>query len=387
MPLSPLFHGNKQSHDFHNVIKTSSDFLNREEDIKTLKDYLLVNRFRLICISGEAGIGKTETAKKLANEIIKDTTDFHSVVWTSAKEMELKPARKDSSKISSFNRKSLSESKGVYAANIEKLFEIILKISMGNPDYVRKKRFFFNRKKNIREEEILNHLKIRKTLIIIDDLDSWNNWEEVLTFARRIPYPSAILITTRRSLLGTIPGLASHRLNLLESNHIKTVVEKELEKKSLVLEDWAVETIVAFAKGNPLYAKLACGFTKVLEGTDPVKNLLMAFMTKKNYEETISEIFYDLHLHLTHLAKDVLLCLCLLKDESKNADLKALDKILAIGKKAIDYSIYELEYSSLINRNIKDDDPYDVHDLIKQFVFNMDEPKTRGLRTKIKNVL
>lgn len=398
MPLSKLFHKNIPSNKFHNIIKHSSDFLNRKKDILILRHFLLVDRFRLISISGEAGIGKTATANRFANLIINSTTDFHSVVWTSAKEIEPKPPKQNSDIIWKFDRKALSERKGLYAADMQSLFKLIMNLSEGkdlplkeNTDK-KKSSFFLSRKrtsneKKVSENEVISRLKIRKTLIVIDDLDSWENWEELLTFARKIPYPSAILITTRKSLYGTIPGLASHKLNLLEKNYVTTIVERRVNRRNLNLSDNDIDTIVSFAKGNPLYAILATGFSKALKSNNPRTNLLQAFLKNDNYIRTSSDVFKDLYIHLTDTAKEVLLCLCALTREGKEVSIVNLCKVLKKNKKAISFGIYELDYSSLINRDLEDGNPHDVHDLIKEFVFKEDFNNTERLCKRIRSIL
>ncbi|MEM8528679.1 MAG: NB-ARC domain-containing protein [Bacteroidota bacterium] len=377
MPLSSLFHKNIPSDNFHNISMSSSYFLNRKKDLLILKHYLLEDRFRIISISGEAGIGKTSTANRFAKLIISLSTDFHSIVWTSAKQYEPKPPKKNSILMQEYNRKKLSESKGQYANDIHSLFNLIMNITEGKIQIREKER-------NISEKEIMSRLKIRKTLIIIDDLDSWTNWEEVLDFARRIPHPSAILITTRRSLYGTIPGLASHRLNLLEDKYVKAIVERKVKQRNLNFHSNDINTITSFAQGNPLYAILATGFTNAVKSTNPTASLIDAFLTNDNLRKESIDVFNDLHLHMTSTAKNVLSCLCALLEEGKNANVQNIAKLLKTDQKTVSYGLYELDYISLINRKHDDNDPYDIHDLIREYVKKINSQEVGNFREKAK---
>ena len=141
--------------------------------------------------------------------------------------------------------------------------------------------------------------------------------------------------------------------------------------------------IINFANGNPLLAKLACGFTKELLQQNRTVDLITIFRGSIRNNRPKEFIFDSLFIYLTPLAKEILVLIALLKDNNKKVDELVLVQVTGEMINYVKSAVKELENTSLINRNESDNDPFDIHDLVKEFAINNDLQLTNRLKSKI----
>ena len=212
----------------HNIpeqaFKSLEGFVDREEQLRTAKDYLKPNaRTWLAVIYGIGGIGKTTFALKLASTVANERL-FDLVVWSTAKSERFDPRRAQlvttTSSFPPYRRKPL-ESLDQLLKDILKLFNVSNKRNWTIDD---------------RLDRVHDFLKQKRTLIVIDDFEMLGEGasEDIAEFVgRTLPEPTKALVTSRRHL--DIPGEASitlFGLNLAES---KELIETSCKNVELAL--------------------------------------------------------------------------------------------------------------------------------------------------------
>lgn len=383
MSLSNTFHKDK-NHQYHNIESNSFTFLNRNKELDELHNYHRVLRNRLISLSGEAGAGKTSLAKHYAKRLLNENNpSIHSIIWATAKEKELIVSnRSGSSYFKLDNKRRRRINSGVFVTSLQELYSAIMKVS-GHPKEI-KKSFFNPIKIKYTEQEVYDWLKIRECVIFIDDIEGWKDkWGSIVRFAELVPHPSSVIITSRWDLLGTVQGLARIKLNLFSKADMINVINNTLSSNQIQISSSVKDEILNFANGNPLLAKLACGFSNELLQQNRTVDLITIFRGSIRNNRPKEFIFDSLLIYLTPLAKEILVLIALLKSNNKKVDELVLVQITGEMISYVKNALKELENTSLINRNESDNDPFDIHDLVKEFAINNDLQLTDRLRLKI----
>lgn len=372
MPLSNKYH-TQQNHHYHNFERNSFSFINREDELQQFKDYFLKRRIRIIRVLGEGGTGKTSLTKKFIEYLLFHSNDtyFHSIVWTTAKDKELGVGKNRGQLFPKrFSMKKSRKKKLTYFDDLEGLYSTILKVS-GHPDFQSKNPF---KRKIATENVVLDWLEIRKTLIIIDDLDSIHDWGPLLRFAEIIPHPSSVIITSRKDFSNTIPGSAAIRIAPLTRKHLKDLIKSKLSNK-IPLKNADLEVLINFSNGNPLLAEIASGLITLKSYQSKQFSTSTIIRQITNSNPTLEFLFLNLIEHLSYKAKDALILIVVLNNKEKDVSFNVLKNFLDFDNKSLKYLVKELELASLVNRVKNDEDPFDIHPLLIEFIMKKEKSK------------
>lgn len=223
-------------------------FYGRESELEQLKSWIAdedrSRRSRLIVLYGMGGIGKTFLSVKTGKQLEKD---FDAVVWRS---IEHTP--------------SLSK----LIASIEDVI---------NPGYI-------STAKLSAEESItklINSLKERRCLIILDDLESvfdpekvaghylpeYESYKELIKKIATENHESSVLIVTREKVADIAP-LEGNRVHTLQVSGSEEIGQQILESQGLEYNE-AWQTITKNYGGNPLSLKIMINMIQDLYGGQP----------------------------------------------------------------------------------------------------------------------
>lgn len=171
------FKPNKFQDDYyHNLPEAEFDdtgYIGRNRERSEIKDLLMQDKYPVISIIGNGGIGKTATVVKILYDLIdEERNPYEAIIWISLKArtlsngdfVEIKDSIKSTSEI---------------IKNAEK--EIIFDENISA------------------ENNVLNFMENFKTLLVIDNLETIND-DEINSFIKKIPKESKVLITSRTGL-------------------------------------------------------------------------------------------------------------------------------------------------------------------------------------------
>lgn len=220
-------------------------FYGRQSELEQLKSWIAdedrSRRSRLVVLYGMGGIGKTFLAVKAGKQLEKD---FDAVVWRSIKQ----------------------------TPNLSKLIASIEDII--NPGYI-------SAAKLSAEESItrlINSLKERRCLIILDDLDSifdpndvagrylseYGQYAELIERIATENHESSVLIVSRENI-ADIAGLEGSRVHTLQISGSGEIAQQLIENQGLEYND-AWQEIATNYGGNPLALKIMITMIQDLYG-------------------------------------------------------------------------------------------------------------------------
>ncbi|WP_181984843.1 NB-ARC domain-containing protein [Nostoc sphaeroides] len=232
-------------YDWNSAPSPEPDFYGRDEDLKTLEKWVLDERYRLIILYGFGGIGKTQLAVKLGEQVEKENK-FDRFIW---------------------QKLSYTTPKDVL------LSELLYRLSP-NTDQIT----------SDLEKRFLEELKRQRILIILDEHelsqkgeDSNSNrdsYKYYCDFLRQLSlerHKSCILLTTREkpNNLETVASFVkAHELKGLDVDAGCKIVADILSSddneppKNLTSDEKARKVLVGRYGGNPLALKLVAGLIK-----------------------------------------------------------------------------------------------------------------------------
>lgn len=369
-----------------NVQSSPDGFINRQDALDRLEEWFLKQEFRFACIYGEAGIGKTYLAKEFVYQLARKNV-FYSIVWTTAKEKELTVK---SSALERLGRrpqvkqeKSPASRDKTLVQSLDDLYRAIVKYSE-HPEFVHMQR----KSPSPSQDDILMWLRIRKILIVIDDLDGWmDEWGDVLDFVEKIRPPSAVLMTSRYQLdRNSVPGLAQLILGPLSNSHAETLLRNIEEERGISLNPDERKEIIAFSNGNPLLIRIAAGLIpKRARKREALRDILKR--AGKN-QTTVQFLFDRIYAQLTVDAQRVALAIAIANDEGM-PDLSPdeIASICEIRPSLIDGAINELRMASFIDRDPKDNRQFDMHKLAVDFIISRNPALRKQFQERTKMLL
>lgn len=223
---------------YHNLPSPEFDdtgYIGRKKEIKDLKELLQNNRHQIISVIGNGGLGKTALTVKVLYDLIDDVNnEYEAVLWITLK------------------TRTLSHGE----------FNTLENTVKGIPDLMKnmESQMVFDSNKTS-EENILEFLDSFKTLLVLDNLETINS-NEIMSFLKKIPDKSKVLITSRHGLgelenRYTLGGLSLNdaaayfrelskyyglKLHELDQSKIKEIVVDNLYSNPLSIK-WFITSI------------------------------------------------------------------------------------------------------------------------------------------------
>ncbi|MHA1401857.1 MAG: NB-ARC domain-containing protein [Candidatus Heimdallarchaeaceae archaeon] len=301
-------------------------FVGREKEINGVVKTIKSDLDRIVTITGAGGVGKTALALKIAYMFLTDyNKPFDAVIWFSAKTSKLTedgivPLKPD-------------------IRSLVQLVNDMLKIL--DPNKVEK---FVKNKKNFSKykDHLYNILSTQKCLIVIDNLETIIEDEELISFIKDIPRPSQVLITSRKGL-----GEIERRYplgDMLEKDaiHLFRLVAMERNKQELVdLDTKNILKLVRSVRCYPLLIKWSLG--QYCLGKD-LEKAFSEIMTGDS--EIVKFSFNDVFELLSEKSKLVLYSMIIVGE--KPISQYAIRTLANITEDELDDAIRELTITSFI---------------------------------------
>jgi DNA-binding SARP family transcriptional activator/tetratricopeptide (TPR) repeat protein len=226
----------------------------------------------LVSLDGLGGIGKTSLANEVVHHFL-ESDRFLDIGWISAKQQEyvtgrgIKSTRKPALDAESLLDQLLAQlADGPYPANSFEAKRLAL----------------------------LGILREKPSLIVIDNLETIADYEELLPLLRFLSRPSKFLITSRMSLHNET-DVFCHNLSELSQPDALAFLQYEATHQDirplLDAPDSVLEEIYATIGGNPLALKLAIGQANFL----PIEQILnsLRFAKEKQIDELYVYIYWQ----------------------------------------------------------------------------------------------
>ncbi|WP_448593395.1 AAA family ATPase, partial [Thermoflexus hugenholtzii] len=218
--------------------------IGRDRELRWLRKQLSLSSRSTVCVLvGPGGVGKTHLALAIAHEYrrraesrVKRLEDgfrrlfrcpslgfFDAIVYIPVQAVIMTPL-------------------GIHPRqHLKQLPEITAQIArvLGDSDLLRQSPLE-------REESVLAVLSRRRILLILDGLEEVD--PKILDFIRRVPSPSRILITSRRSV-NTWPSLD---LESLDPQSTRRLILREAEERGIKMEPEEIESLARVTHGLPL---------------------------------------------------------------------------------------------------------------------------------------
>lgn len=371
--------------EFDNIPDKLLTFIDRDNELELLSDYLFTRKLRHLSVWGEAGVGKTSFAKEFVYRV-KSRHDYDSVVWTTAKQIELDVAGGTFQNPYAIprSRKGQRKREGTLVESLTDVYRLLLKYSH-YPDY--------EHILGYEEEELLKYvltwMTARQILLVVDDLDSWEDWRYLLRFVEKIPFPSAVLITSRRKLTSdNVVGIAPLHLGPLSIHDASTLLNKALNEQSVQINANDKEEILRFADGNPLIISLSVALIKRKIksnwlGVRPNTKQVISDILKKFQNKGVMDfLFEDLYQGLSEKARRVLISIAVLNANLANPSYAMIARVSGMEGEQLEKCLDELRSSSLIDRETDSRYQFDLHKLIFDYAITIEPEKTVDLMEK-----
>ncbi|MEM9905550.1 MAG: AAA-like domain-containing protein [Cyanobacteria bacterium P01_D01_bin.44] len=314
-------------------------FIGREEEKGKIKEKLRPYPYSVhsvITIDGIGGIGKSALALEVSlsflrnHEKLPPEERFEAIVWTSAKLTSLKADR------GIVNREQAFQT----LDDIYKTLAVVLQVEN-----------LFQLQKEERKELIHRELSQKRTLLIIDNLETVDDAAVMEFLQDSLPAPTKAIVTTRHRIDVAFPI----RLRGMLWDEAELLIQQECEKKSVSLSSENQLDLYNRTGGVPLAIVWSIG--QIGFGY-PVNMVLKKLgnhsgdLTRFCFQAAVSNIrgktAYNLLLSLAlcngHSNRDELGCIAGLEDDEWNRDdgLVELDKLSLINKDGDTFSLLPL---------------------------------------------
>lgn len=246
--------------------------------IEQLHRYLVERqRYPIVSIKGIGGIGKTALADSAVRSLINIDTTLHDVVWISAKQEYI-------------SERSLLQGTGQTGLRLEQVFDE-LGYKLGISEVLRLPL-------DQKIEKLAGLLRSAPYLVILDNLESLEDYQQVMPWLLRLASPTQFLLTARNTIpaLNTITQLEVNELNYDASSSLMNFIIRE--KGGC---DFDPEAIFSLVGGNPLALILTVSQMQFM----PPKQVLAGLQTG-SIDELYKFIFWQAWSILTQDAKAML---------------------------------------------------------------------------------
>lgn len=289
---------------YHNLPEPEFDdtgYIGRKKEIKELQILLKNNKHQIISIIGNGGLGKTALTVKILYDLLDDPdSTYEAILWITLKTRTLSNGE--------FNALQVT------IKAIPELFEAM--------------QSEISTQENISaEDEILEFLGTFKTLLVLDNLETINT-EEIMSFLKKVPEKSKVLITSRHGLgelenRYSLEGLTKqdaisyyrelskyYGLDLHKSadKEIQEIVEKHLYSNPLSIK-WFITSVYKGIHPNSLiHSKgdlIEFCMSNVYEKLSSDSKLILCLFLVEKYDLTIGEIDFFLEIDPVNLRQAI----------------------------------------------------------------------------------
>lgn len=272
-----------------NLPRQRNEFIGRETELhQLLNNISLEVRAPIITVDGIGGVGKTALileAAYLCLEALhqKDSSSilniplFESIIFASAKDCELVP------------RGIIKLPKNKIQSSLQSIFYVI-SITLDEPS-------IRQASEEDQMEQVYSCLAKQNTLLIVDNFETIQNKDAVISFLEHLPSSTKAVITTRER--ETFYGCM--RLGCLSKSESIKLLQQQAQEKEVTLTDQASEKIYARFGGIPvaliyIIGRLAFGrrLPQVLDPTTSLPKDIAQFCFSENVQEIRDESSYQL---------------------------------------------------------------------------------------------
>jgi hypothetical protein len=214
-------------------------FIGREEQIQLFLKWLGDDRIHRISVEGIGGAGKTSFVLEAAYRCLRSAVGkFEAIIFTSAKQQRLK------------TRQILSRLQR--ERTLDDILTAIAK-TLNDPDILAPD-------KQRRLERVINSLKAIKTLLILDNLETYDDIESIVAFIYELPSTVKVIITSREQVL--LEDFQTISLSSLSEEEAIALIKSHLQDKALQLNLQQSQLLYRKTGGIPAAIVYAIGQLK-----------------------------------------------------------------------------------------------------------------------------
>jgi len=258
----------------------------------------------LVSIEGLGGIGKTALAYTLSHQPDL-TSHFYDVAWVSAKQQEFLPGHGLETEV-----KPALSVEALIDALLEQLDETIPRTQP--PAHKRL--------------ALLDLLKQAPYFIIIDNLETIEDYQTLLPALRQLVNPSKVLLTSRHSLRAC-PEIFCLTLSGFDQANTVRFIRQEAELRGLSIlanaSEAQLKSIHQVVGGNPLALRLVVGQVSMLPLSRVLENLRQSRGRQNN--ELYTHIYWQAWRMLDQISQQIFLCMPLAQNGT-------LEQLLALSQ-------------------------------------------------------
>jgi hypothetical protein len=345
-----------------------------------------------IVVWGEGGIGKTSLILAYVHTLLQ-SGGFDAAVWTSYKRNELGAPNV------TFRNPYLmtiddSHSKREQSIWVDSFDDFLLKVMevSKHPN----SHLFRSQPPTIRE--VVDWLCLKRVIVVVDDLDSWEDWKDYVNLAERVPSTSSVFIISSRQLfdLTKYQDLVSVKVGPIPLEHANDLLTFLMEDNQIRLSPYEQQHIIEFADGNPLLIRLSMVLiqNKLRQLTPrrffgipaalPIDQLLRCF----SGESAEKFLIDDIYAALSPNAKKTVIALAVLnRVPSSRSVYNQLSQLVPLPTAELHRVLKELEASSLVNRKGNDQNPQDMHEVVRDLILQKDRSAAEEFTRQVTEML
>ncbi|NJN94474.1 MAG: helix-turn-helix domain-containing protein [Anaerolineales bacterium] len=299
----------------------------------------------LVALDGIGGIGKTSLAGALVRELAA-TGRFCEVAWVSAKQEEFSPG----SGIGPTHRPAALDPSALTNSLLEQMGDL----------------FMLTRPLAERQAGLAALLKKQPYLVVIDNLETLEDYQSVIPLLRQCANPTKFLLTTRHAL-HAYEDVYCLSLPELSRDDVLALLVYEAQVRGLTALAEAspaqLDSIYQVVGGNPLALKLVVGQIRALPLAQVLENLRLA--QGKKVDDLYTYIYWQAWNALDEAGRQTLLAMPL----AQNGTLAQLAALSELDQTALTQSLEHLATLSLLDVSANLEQPrYRIHRLTETFL-------------------